>query len=448
MFAAVFFSLTFAYSQQPDNGESYSTVDRGVSGMIAEVLKQGYRQPPVSIAVVSFTYKDTGMHSEYSGWLERTLKESLLRQQGLGVVARGVEEQLEAPQRAQYKAFSERLLADWMLRGSFQDEGAMVRVDLELVDLATSQIVNMFSLRTGRVYTADGRILAVISEEGGGSPEVAQTGWVVIRVPEGLRVNLKILDMTGKEVKLYPGSGGEQVKLPLGRYRIEAEDHPGMYEPFQGQFDVGMGRVRVDVALKPRFGALELHVEPRTGVSVIVNGRTESSTSSGVWDLEGLTAGTYVVVASKDLYKTERRSVEVKAGERTRVELKLEENKYRLEVVAGGGVGGKVYVDGKARGSLPVTMDVPFGPAQLRVEPDDLRYRVWEKKVEPKVAGSTERVSVVFGERTGLVEITTSPAIEAQLRAREIGGGWREIGTSPMDWIALLGEYELEGRGV
>ena len=42
MFVAVFFSLTFAYGQQPDNGDPYGTVDRGVSAMIAEVLKEGY----------------------------------------------------------------------------------------------------------------------------------------------------------------------------------------------------------------------------------------------------------------------------------------------------------------------------------------------------------------------------------------------------------------------
>jgi hypothetical protein len=136
----------------------------------------------------------------------------------------------------------------------------------------------------------------------------------------------------------------------------------------------------------------------------------------------------------------------VEDGKPTQVNASLVPNFYTLEASEKGGVAATLWVDGKQRGALPQTVALPFRDTAVRIVPADPRYQEWTTTVRPAAKGKTERVAVSLQGRMGNLEITTTPDVEAEITLSPVSGAGKGIGTAPLDYGTLIGDYEVSAR--
>jgi formylglycine-generating enzyme required for sulfatase activity len=272
----------------------------------------------------------------------------------------------------------------------------------------------------------------------------AKAQFVLLKLPEGVRADIRILDASGRELKVLSDTSGDSPKLEPGSYRIEAQDRLYQYYPWSQTITVGNTKQTISLDLKPNFGGLAVACEPADGVDVLVNGEKKGSVAGGTLKLERLKSGSYTVVFSKDLYETKSQQVLVEDGKTVSLAVKLAPNFFYLNLQAVAGKPATLYVDGQAKGSLPQSLQLPYRDVAVKVVPDDSRYREWSGMVSPKAKGGTEKPVVSFAPRTGTLSVTTNPASEAELLLTPAAGGsGQKIGTAPLDWDGLIGDYSL-----
>ena len=271
--------------------------------------------------------------------------------------------------------------------------------------------------------------------------------FVSFKVPEGVRVDLRLLGADGREIKVWSDAASFSDKIEPGAYRVEAQDRSYLYYPYSATITVGATKVAVSLDLKPHFGGLSLSCDPAEGVEVLLNGEKRGTLSGGALSIDRLKSGSYELVLSKELYETKRQNILVEDGKTAQVKLALSPNFFTLAVSEKNGMAATLYIDGQSRGSLPATIKLPFRSAALRVASADERYREWSDTVQPGVKGSVEKRVAVIAGRTGSLEVTTDPDVEAELTLTPTGGGAAlKIGTAPLDYEALIGDYELAAQ--
>jgi len=279
----------------------------------------------------------------------------------------------------------------------------------------------------------------------------AKAQFVQFKLPEGVRVDLRLSSPDGREIKAWSDTAGFSEKLEPGTYRVEAQDRSYLYYPFSATFAVGSAKAAVSLDLKPNFGSFTLSCDPSDGVDVLLNGEKRGSLNGGPLTIERLKSGSYELVASKDLYDTKRQTIQVEDGKVAQVKLSLSPNFFTLAVSEKAGMAASLFVDGQDQGALPQTVKLPFRNVSLRVVPKDSRYKEWSDTVAPAAKGSLEkRVAVLVG-RSGSLEVTTIPDAEAELTLTPAGGGAgasapQKIGTAPLDYETLVGDYELRAE--
>jgi formylglycine-generating enzyme required for sulfatase activity len=71
-------------------------------------------------------------------------------------------------------------------------------------------------------------------------------------------------------------------------------------------------------------------------------------------------------------------------------------------------------------------------------------YKEWSDSVAPAAKGSVEKRVAALSGRNGSLEVTTNPDAEAELMLTPAGGGTAQrIGTAPLDYETLIGDYSL-----
>jgi formylglycine-generating enzyme len=272
----------------------------------------------------------------------------------------------------------------------------------------------------------------------------AKAQFVTFKLPEGLRVDLRILGQDGREIKAWSDTASFSEKLEPGSYRIEAQDRSYLYYPYSATFNVGAAKVSVSLDLKPNFGSLSLSCDPSDGVEVLLNATKQGSLSGRALTIDRLKSGSYELVLSKELYDTKRQTIQIEDGKTTQVKLSLSPNFFTLVVSEKAGMAANLYIDGQNKGALPLTLKLPFRNVSLRVVPNDARYKEWNDSVAPGAKGGSEkRVAALVG-RMGSLEVTTDPDADAELTLTPAGGGTAlKIGTAPLDYEALIGDYEI-----
>ncbi len=276
----------------------------------------------------------------------------------------------------------------------------------------------------------------------------AKSQFVTFRLPEGVRVDLRLLSPDGREIKAWSDTSTFSEKLEPGTYRVEAQDRSYLYYPFGASVTVGAAKVAVALDLKPNFGSLSLSCDPGDGVDVLLNGEKRGTLSGGILTVDRLKSGSYELVLSRELYDTKRQTIQIEDGKKAQVKLSLSPNFFTLSVSEKSGMAARLFVDGQDRGALPATLTLPFRNVAVRVVPSDSRYKEWSDTVQPGVKGSTEKRVAMLAGRMGSMELTTNPDAEAQLTLTPVGGGGaaQKIGTAPLDYEALVGDYSLSAE--
>jgi sulfatase modifying factor 1 len=279
------------------------------------------------------------------------------------------------------------------------------------------------------------------------APTTAQSAkaqFVQFKVPEGVRVDLRLLTPDGREVKAWSDTSSLSEKLEPGNYRVEAQDRSYLYYPYSTTITVGGTKVAVALDLKPNFGSLALSCDPPDGVEVLLNGAKQGTLNGSALTVDRLKSGSYELVLSRELYDTKRQTIQIEDGKVAQVKLTLSPNFFTLSVSEKAGMAASLYVDGQNKGSLPQTIKIPFRDVSLRVVPADARYNEWSDTVQPSAKGSVEKRVAVLAGRTGTLEVTTDPDADAELTLTpSAGGAAQKIGTAPMDYDTLVGDYEL-----
>ncbi len=266
----------------------------------------------------------------------------------------------------------------------------------------------------------------------------AKPQFLSVKVPDDIRVDVRLLRRDGTEVKSWSDTPSFSEQVEPGEYRLEAQDRAYLYYPFTTSITIADAKVSVTITLKPKFGSLSLRCDPPDGVDVLLNGEKRGTVTNGVLNLDKLKSGSWELVLTRDLYDTKRQSVIVEDGKVTTVSLTLAPNFFTLDVKESGNMPGTVYVDGNPKGSLPLNVKLPFRNIELRVVPNDARYKEWTATVSPRAKGGAETRSFGFAGRKGNLVITTTPDADAVLT---LGGA--NIGTAPLDYEGLIGDYDL-----
>ncbi len=266
----------------------------------------------------------------------------------------------------------------------------------------------------------------------------AKPQFLSVKVPDDIRVDVRLLGHDGTEVKSWSDTPSFSEQVEPGEYRLEAQDRAYLYYPFTTSVTIADAKVSVTVTLKPKFGSLSLRCDPPDGVDVLLNGEKRGTMTNGVLNLDKLKSGSWELVLTRDLYDTKRQSVIVEDGKATSVSLTLTPNFFTLDVKETANMPGTVYVDGNPKGSLPFTMKLPFRDAELRVVPNDVRYKEWSVTVNPRTKGATETRVFAFEGRKGNLVVTTNPDADATLVLDGV-----KIGTAPLDYEGPIGDYDL-----
>lgn len=213
------------------------------------------------------------------------------------------------------------------------------------------------------------------------NPTAPQTGTLSVNSnPQGAQVLV-----SGRAVGNTPLS----ISLQPGRYDLELR--LGGYEPFRSSVVVNAGQntpVSANLAAIARTGDLIVNSTPDRA-DVFVNGQRVGVTPLRL----NLNEGSYEVRVVEDGYSEYRATVQVRRGEATRVEARLQPQKATLEVFTN--VDARIFVDGvevgqTRNGSLRVEIDAGRNDRiQIVALAPGYRVEVEETRV---TAGRTERV--------------------------------------------------------
>jgi hypothetical protein len=197
--------------------------------------------------------------------------------------------------------------------------------------------------------------------------------------PADARITLKSAD--GKVLEHGAGSPFSQT-LDEGRYFVEV-DHP-KYKTISTPINVAPGKVYViivELSQGQFLGFLRV-ISSVPGASVFVDKKEEGALGKTPFQ-NATPTGAHHIWIEKPGYKPIERDVEVGVGDDVLLKVELERVEYgRVRVVANR-PDAQVYIDGKAKGQVPIEVDVGHGEHEVRVSAEGMKD--WEEtvKVEP-----------------------------------------------------------------
>jgi hypothetical protein len=212
--------------------------------------------------------------------------------------------------------------------------------------------------------------------------------------PTDATITLKSAD--GKVLEHGTGSPFSRT-LDEGRYFVEVQ-HP-KYKTISTPINVAPGKVYVIIVEMSQgqfLGFLRV-VSSVPGANVFVDKKEEGALGKTPFQ-NATPTGQHHVWIEKPGYKPIERDVEVGVGDDVRLLVELERVEYgRIRVVASR-PGAQVYIDGKAKGQVPIEVDVGHGEHEVRVSAEGMKD--WEETIKVE-RGQATPVRVRLRPRVG-----------------------------------------------
>jgi hypothetical protein len=277
-------------------------------------------------------------------------------------------------------------------------------------------------------------------------PALAAGSLVVVTDPVGARVLVYRLDRRQRPklaAKATSGDDGRCTFAPLapGKYRVVAQSDE--HEEFAGEVSVAAGKPQsVAARLRPAFGfAVLTGPDLDDAARITVDGRPVERAARGA---DGalrikLAPGTHAVRVERPGNRPFASQVTVVAGEDATAFVALE--RLRATIVVRSQPGASVFVDGRARGTVPSTGRLAVEEAEPGVA-DDVRVELDEH--EPFATPVTPAAGVET-----LVEAALAP-LPASGPFEETFLGGLALWEAPASWRAdaSTGVLEVRGEGV
>jgi len=130
----------FALAAASVAGASAQSWDSGLPASL-DRLVANYWQPNLLTAFGDFTFEDTKLPSPFSRYLEETLASAIPKTKGLRLFDKAAAAAMDSAFRKVYGDFFETNGVDALLYGRYYDEGASVRVRLELTGLSDGVLI-------------------------------------------------------------------------------------------------------------------------------------------------------------------------------------------------------------------------------------------------------------------------------------------------------------------
>jgi hypothetical protein len=234
--------------------------------------------------------------------------------------------------------------------------------------------------------------------------------------PTDAKITLKTAD--GKLLDHGTGSPFSRT-LDEGRYFVEVE-HP-KYKTISTPINVAPGKVYVIIVEMSQgqfLGFLRV-VSSVPGASVFVDKKDEGALGKTPFQ-NATPTGSHHIWIEKPGYKPIERDIEVGVGDDVLLKVELERVEYgRIRVVASR-PDAQVYIDGKAKGQVPLEVDVSHGEHEVRVSAENMKD--WKETV--KVArGQATPVRVRLRPRVGRAGAWVTAGVSAAVLGASIATG-------------------------
>ncbi len=186
---------------------------------------------------------------------------------------------------------------------------------------------------------------------------------------------------------------------PSGRYPIRIEKQG--YATYEDVLEVEPPRITKEITLQPDFGTLRVVSEPETGLSILLNGRSQNVTTPHTF--ERLPSGEYIVTAESNYFDTRPDTITVARGSQQTLTLRTR----------------AAYATLTIRTLKDATVYLNDKPVQqlknIRLEPMIAKVRVEHPKAEPV----SEQVALRRGDQktldlypdiaTGAIQVAVVP---------------------------------------
>jgi hypothetical protein len=234
--------------------------------------------------------------------------------------------------------------------------------------------------------------------------------------PADATITLKTAD--GKVLEHGRGSPFSQT-LDEGRYFVEVQH--SKYKTISTPINVAPGKVYVIIVEMSQgqfLGFLRV-VSSIPGASVFVDKKDEGALGKTPFQ-NATPTGAHHIWIEKAGYKPIERDVEVGVGDDILLKVELERVEYgRIRVVASR-PDAQVYIDGKAKGQVPLEVDVGYGEHEVRVSAKDMKD--WKQTVRVE-RGQATPVRVRLRPRVGRAGAWVTAGVAAGVLGGAIATG-------------------------
>jgi tetratricopeptide (TPR) repeat protein len=199
---------------------------------------------------------------------------------------------------------------------------------------------------------------------------------------------IRILDEEGGEVSSFEGPSAQTVVR--GTYTLEAS-HPD-FRTVQTRVSVTPGQVYI-VVVEMSQGAFLGFLGIKTdipGADVYIDDKGEGSVGTTPWG-NVLPAGEHRVWVEKPGYKPVEKVIEIRLGDKQKLDLQLERLEHGALLVKTNVPGARVYLDEQLLGPAPIEEQAPPGRHRLRVSADGMKDYETEVRIGK---GQTTKVLV------------------------------------------------------
>ncbi len=235
--------------------------------------------------------------------------------------------------------------------------------------------------------------------------------------PSDAKITLKTAD--GRLLDQGSGAPSFSRTLDEGRYFVEVE-HP-KYKTISTPINVAPGKVYVIIVEMSQgqfLGFLRV-VSSVPGASVYVDKKEEGALGKTPFQ-NATPTGAHHIWIEKPGYKPIERDVEVGVGDDVLLKVELERVEYgRIRVVASR-PDAQVHIDGKAKGQVPLEVDVSHGEHEVRVSAENMKD--WEETVKVE-RGQATPVRVRLRPRVGRAGAWVTAGVSAAVLGASIATG-------------------------
>jgi len=159
----------------------------------------------------------------------------------------------------------------------------------------------------------------------------------------------------------------------------------------------------VGQTITPDPAQLRIATQPE-GAAVYCNGKLVDSAPALISDLA---PGTHLVTAEKKGYRTARRTLELRAGQKVSIDLSLDPVTALL-IIRSDPDGAEVQIDGADRGKTPLLLtDLPLGRHRVRVSTAGYSAKEIDLSLEDRIP---RRVEVSLTSNSAMLDVNSRPA--------------------------------------